>query len=66
MSTQGLFGMDEKKAAVKLGVSVHTLRMWRHKSRGPVYARIGRRCVYIEKDLDAFLESCRIKPVDGA
>ena len=66
MSTQGLYGMDEFKAAKKLGVSVHTLRMWRHKGRGPVYARIGRRCIYIERDLETYLEGCRIKPVCGA
>ena len=61
MEPQGQCGMNEFQAAKKLGISFHTLRMWRREGRGPAYAKIGSRCVYIEKDLDMYLESCRIK-----
>jgi len=66
MNTQGLYGKDEKKAAEKLGVSVHTMRAWRCRGKGPVYAKVGRRVLYFDPDLDAYLESCRIQPVNAA
>lgn len=58
-------GMDERVAATRLGVSVHTMRAWRCQGKGPVYARIGRRCVYFAADLEAFIEQCRIQPFNG-
>jgi len=58
-------GMDERVAASRLGVSVHTMRAWRCQGKGPVYARIGRRCVYFDQDLDSFIEQCRIQPHRG-
>lgn len=66
MLTQGLFGMNEKKAAEKLGVSVHTMRAWRFQGKGPVYTKLGRRVLYLPTDLDSYLESCRIQPVNVA
>lgn len=65
-SVKNLHGIDEKRAAEQLGVSVHTLRMWRHRGRGPVYSKLGRRVLYLPPDLDAYLESCRIQPVNVA
>ena len=58
-------GKDEKQAAAKLGVSVHTVRAWRFQGKGPAYARMGRRCIYFDADLDAFIEQCRIQPHNG-
>jgi len=66
MNAVSLYGMDEKRAAEKLGVSVHTLRAWRHRGRGPVYAKAGRRVLYLDPDLDAYLEGCRVQPVNAA
>lgn len=65
-SVKNLHGIDEKRAAEQLGVSVHTLRMWRHRGRGPVYSKLGRRVLYLRPDLDAYLESCRVQPVNAA
>lgn len=65
MSTANLHGIDEKRAAEQLGVSVHTLRMWRHRGRGPVYSKLGRRVLYLSPDLDAYLDNCRVRPVNG-
>lgn len=66
MSAYGLCGVDEKKAAEKLGVSVHTLRAWRFQGKGPVYTKLGRRVLYLPTDLDSYLESCRIQPTNVA
>lgn len=66
MSAYGLCGVDEKKAAEKLGVSVHTLRAWRFQGKGPVYTKLGRRVLYLPTDLDSYLESCRIQPINVA
>ena len=65
-SVKNLRGIDEHRAAEKLGVSVHTLRMWRHRGRGPVYAKAGRRVLYFDPDLDSYLAACRIQPVNAA
>lgn len=66
MSAANLHGIDETRAAEQLGVSVHTLRMWRHRGRGPVYSKLGRRVLYLRPDLDAYLEQCRVQPVNAA
>lgn len=58
-------GFDEKQAAKKLGVSVFTLRAWRCQGKGPSYVRMGRRCIYFDTDLNAFIDQCRIKPCGG-
>jgi len=65
MNAAHLYGMDEKRAAEKLGVSVHTLRAWRCRGKGPVYAKAGRRVLYLPPDLDSYLESCRVQPVNA-
>jgi len=61
-----LYGLDERRAAEKLGVSVHTLRAWRCHGKGPVYAKAGRRVLYFDPDLDAYLAGCRVQPVNAA
>lgn len=66
MNVAHLYGMDERRAAEKLGVSVHTLRAWRHRGRGPVYSKLGRRVLYLPPDLDTYLEQCRVQPVNAA
>ena len=57
---------DEKEAASVLGVAVQTLRNWRHKRKGPAYLKIGKAVRYRMADLEAYLQECRIDPVDSA
>jgi hypothetical protein len=59
--------MNETQAALYLGVSRISLRQGRCDGRRanrmpPVpYVRLGRRIVYIQTDLDAYLEEHRVK-----
>jgi len=48
------------EAAIKLGISKFTLRAWIRERRVPFF-RCGRRIVFAQKDLDLFLERCRVK-----
>lgn len=66
MNTTNLYGLDEKRAAEILGVSVHTLRAWRCRGCGPAYVKAGRRVLYLQTDLDAYLAGCRVQPVNAA
>lgn len=50
--------MDEKDAAVFIGVSQKTLQTWRSRRMGPPYIRIARKCIrYRETDLKAFVDA---------
>ncbi|MDR3374880.1 MAG: helix-turn-helix domain-containing protein [Ancalomicrobiaceae bacterium] len=49
--------VDEKIAAAKLGLSPRTLQAWRVSGGGPIYRKIGRRVVYAECDLLAFVDA---------
>lgn len=44
-----------EQVAERTGVSVSTLRHWRHHGTGPKSARIGRRVVYRPEDVDAWI-----------
>jgi uncharacterized protein YjiS (DUF1127 family) len=52
--------LDEHEAAAFLRLSVHTLRSWRLRRRGPVYVRQGGRIAYLVEDLRAWLQQCRV------
>ena len=55
--------LDEKKTADLTGLSVFTLRNWRHIGRGLPYCKIGSRAIrYSLKDIVAFMERYRIVP----
>ncbi|GAA3811005.1 helix-turn-helix domain-containing protein [Nocardioides panacisoli] len=45
------------QAAEQLCTPEATLRFWRHKGIGPRSAKLGRRIVYRQSDLDAFVEA---------
>lgn len=48
--------LTRAEAAAYLGVSVHTLHDWASTGRyGLRFFRVGRKCVYRQSDLDAFL-----------
>jgi hypothetical protein len=52
----GKHTVSEQEAASQfLGVSAATLRAWRSQGRGPRFARLGRRVVYLITDLEAYL-----------
>lgn len=51
--------MNEIAAAKLLGLSVATLRAWRHRQRGPRFVKFGRSVRYLVPDLEAFIEGSR-------
>lgn len=52
--------VDEKTAAVILGVTVRCLQAWRTRRKGPTYHRMARRAIrYRLSDLEAFLNERR-------
>jgi hypothetical protein len=55
--------LNEKDAAVVLGMKVKTLQMWRHLSKGPRYYKLGRCCRYSLADLEDYMESCTVEPM---
>ena len=54
--------LEEKEAARFLGLSVQTLRNWRHQRKGPPYLKISRSVRYRECGPAGYLESKRIDP----
>jgi predicted DNA-binding transcriptional regulator AlpA len=55
----------DPEAAEFLGLSAQTLPAWRSRGRGPRFHKVGRRVVYFESDLTAFLDSRATDP-EGA
>ncbi len=49
--------LNEDAAAEILGVSVRTLQRQRVRGDGPRYVKIGKRVLYREEDLQAYIES---------
>lgn len=55
--------LDAKAAAEVLGVSPRMLERWRLAGTGPVYLRLGLRCVrYARADLRAWIERRKVEP----
>lgn len=55
--------LDQQAAAHYLGVSPNTVKAWRRRGVGPAYFKVGgRRVVYDQGDLDAFLQKDRVVP----
>jgi predicted DNA-binding transcriptional regulator AlpA len=52
----------EKETARILGVSVQTLRNWRHLRKGPPYVKLGRAVRYQNRDVVEYVEKHRIVP----
>jgi len=48
-----------KEVAARTRSPVTTLRYWRQKGRGPQAFRVGRRLVYRERDVTAWLDAQR-------
>jgi hypothetical protein len=47
--------LSEIQAAPILGLAVKTLQLWRQQSRGPRYVRLGRRVLYPQSELAAYV-----------
>lgn len=53
--------LSEKDVAGITGRKLPTLRKDRLHSRGIPYLKVGRQVRYVRKDVDAFMESCRVR-----
>jgi hypothetical protein len=50
--------LNEREAALKIGVTVHALRRWRWlKKEGPAYLKLGACVRYRAREIEAFLEN---------
>jgi len=50
--------LTRPEAAAYLGVSIHSLHDWASTGRYALrFFRVGRKCVYLQSDLDAFMAS---------
>lgn len=47
--------LTESQVAEQLGLSVATLRAWRHRGKGPRFLRFGRAVRYLPADLETFI-----------
>ena len=52
--------LTEREVADMLGLSVATLRAWRHRGRGPRFLRLGRSVRYLPSDLDDFVRASAV------
>lgn len=50
--------LSEHEAAAMLGLSVATLRLWRHRKKGPAFLRLGRAIRYRRADVERFMCQC--------
>lgn len=52
--------LTEREVAELLGLSVATLRAWRHRGKGPRFLRLGRSVRYLPSDLDGFVRASAV------
>ena len=52
--------LTEQQVAEELGLSVATLRAWRHRGTGPRFVRFGRAVRYLPADLDEFIRASAV------
>jgi excisionase family DNA binding protein len=52
--------LTERQVAEQLGLSVATLRAWRHRGKGPRFLRLGRSVRYLPSDVDEFVQASAI------
>ncbi len=52
--------LTEREVAELLGLSVATLRAWRHRGKGPRFLRLGRSVRYLPSDLDDFVRASAV------
>ena len=54
--------VDEKYVAMMTGLSLSTLRKYRHYGKGPAYVKVGRSVRYSLTDIHCFMTEKRIQP----
>jgi excisionase family DNA binding protein len=52
--------LTEREVAELLGLSVATLRAWRHRGKGPRFLRLGRSVRYLPSDVDDFVRASAV------
>jgi excisionase family DNA binding protein len=52
--------LTERQVAEQLGLSVATLRAWRHRGKGPRFLRLGRSVRYLLSDVDEFVRASAV------
>jgi excisionase family DNA binding protein len=52
--------LTEREIAERLGLSVATLRAWRHRGKGPRFLRLGRSVRYLPSDVDDFVRASAV------
>ena len=59
--------LTESEVADQLGLSVATLRAWRHRGKGPRFLRFGRAVRYLPADLEDFIRASAVdmRPVSA-
>lgn len=48
--------MNTEQLADRLGISHRTLERWRLEGVGPIYRKLGRRVVYLESDIQSWID----------
>jgi predicted DNA-binding transcriptional regulator AlpA len=56
-STRRTTALTERQVAEQLGLSVATLRAWRHRGKGPRFLRLGRSARYLPSDVEEFVRA---------
>jgi excisionase family DNA binding protein len=59
-STRRTTALTERQVAEQLGLSVATLRAWRHRGKGPRFLRLGRSVRYLPADVDEFIRESAV------
>ena len=59
-SSRTATALTETQVAEQLGLSVATLRAWRHRGRGPRFLRFGRAVRYLPVDLNEFIRASAV------
>jgi excisionase family DNA binding protein len=59
-STRRTTALTERQVAEQLGLSVATLRAWRHRGEGPRFLRLGRSVRYLPSDMDEFVRESAV------
>ena len=52
--------LTEREVAELLGLSVATLRAWRHRGKGPRFLRLGRSVRYLPGDVAGFVRASAV------
>jgi excisionase family DNA binding protein len=52
--------LTEREVAELLGLSVATLRAWRHRGKGPRFLRLGRSVRYLPSDVNEFVRASAV------